>query len=154
MNLSIPYLDDLSLSKIIFVTAVVFTASILSSLISLKRFPALKPFKRVLIWSIALILILSNLGFNVSSLIAGLGIGGVAIALGVQETLNSFFSSLTIIADKSFKVGDLIKVVGSEEGEVLKIGFRSTVIKSKNGKIFIIPNKLLANSIIEKNAKI
>lgn len=154
MNLSIPYLSELSLSKLIFVAVVIFAAFILSSAISLKRVPALRPFKRILIWSVALILILSNLGFNVNSLIAGLGIGGVAIALGVQETLNSFFSSVMIIADKSFKVGDHIKVAGSEEGEVLKIGFRSTLVKTKNGKIFILPNKLLASSIIEKNEKI
>lgn len=153
MNLAIPYLNDLSLSKLIFVACVIFGAFVLSSFISLRKVPALRPFKRVLIWSIALILILSNLGFNVNSLIAGLGIGGVAIALGVQETLNSFFSSVMIIADKSFKIGDHIKVAGSEEGEVLKIGFRSTVVRSKD-KIFIIPNKLLAGAIIEKNEKI
>ncbi len=145
MNLAIPYL-----SQIIFIAAVILGAFILSSVISLKKVPVLKPFKRVLIWSIALILILSNLGFNVNSLIAGLGIGGVAIALGVQETLNSFFSSVMIIADKSFKVGDTIKVTGSDGGEVLKIGFRSTVVRSSKNTIFIIPNKLLASSIIEK----
>lgn len=138
------------LSRAIFVAVVIFFAVLANRLLRFKKFPFLRPFRKVLIWVLAILLILSNLGFNISSIIAGLGIGGLAVALGMQSTLESFFSSLTILTEKTFAVGDTIKISGYDEGTVLKIGFRSTVIETDKNRVLIIPNKTLATSVIEK----
>ncbi|MFA5792378.1 MAG: mechanosensitive ion channel family protein [Candidatus Gracilibacteria bacterium] len=103
---------------------------------------------KFLVWSIAFVLILSNLGYNVSSLIAGLGIGGIALALAAQETLSNAFASLSILADKPFKTGDSIKV-GDHTGKVISIGIRSTRIETASGTTVSIPNKLVASLPIE-----
>lgn len=137
------------LSRAAFIVVVILVAMILNR-IKIRRFTFLKPFRKVIVWSFALLLILSNLGFNISSIIAGLGIGGLALALGMQSTLESFFSSLTLLTDKAFVVGDTIKIAGFDEGKVLKIGFRSTILETSNKTILIIPNKTLATGVIEK----
>ncbi len=137
------------LTRSAFIVTVILIAVILNS-IKIRRFTFLKPFRKVMVWSFALLLILSNLGFNISSIIAGLGIGGVALALGMQSTLESFFSSLTLLTDKAFTVGDTIKITGYDEGKVLKIGFRSTILETDKKTILIIPNKTLATGVIEK----
>lgn len=150
MNLAIPYISNLSLEKIIFPLGVILVAIILVKIPFARRFPLIKPFKRFVIWSIAILLILDNFGYDMSTVIAGLGIGGLAIALGTQETLNNFFSSLMLVWDKPFKVHDRIKIKDYEEGEVLKIGFRTTILRGKKN-IIIIPNRILVTSVIEKN---
>lgn len=107
---------------------------------------------RFLIWSIAFVLILSNFGYDVSSLLAGLGIGGIALALAAQETLSNAFASLAILADKPFKIGDTIKV-GEHSGKVLSIGVRSTVLLTKDESIVSMPNKLIASLPVENLSK-
>ncbi len=94
----------------------------------------------IIIWGFAILLILSNIGVNINSLIAGLGIGGIAIALAVQNILGDLFSFLTIHFDKPFKEGDLVKI-GGTLGTVKKIGIRSTRIKAVSGEEIIISNK-------------
>jgi MscS family membrane protein len=138
------------ITKGIFVVVVLALALLARRFIRFRQVPFLKPFRGVLIWGIAFLLILSNLGFNISSLLAAAGIGGIALALGMQSTLESFFSSLTLLTDKAFHVGDTIKIAGYDEGKVLKIGFRSTIVETANKRILIIPNKLLASGVIEK----
>jgi small-conductance mechanosensitive channel len=103
---------------------------------------------KVIVWIVLLLTILSNLGYDVSSLIAGLGISGIAIALAVQSLLGDFISSLSIVADKPFKVGDLISVNGFK-GKVDRIGIRSTLVKSVDGEDLIIPNSELVKSVIQ-----
>ncbi|OGY36412.1 MAG: hypothetical protein A3E36_01490 [Candidatus Andersenbacteria bacterium RIFCSPHIGHO2_12_FULL_45_11b] len=92
------------------------------------------------LWLISLVFILSNLGVNVTSLIAGLGIGGIAIALAAQNILGDLFSSLAIFFDRPFVIGDYI-VVGANSGTVQKIGVKSTRIKALSGEEISIPNK-------------
>ncbi len=133
-----------------FIVTVVLLAVLANRLIRLRKFPMLKPFRSFIIWTLAFLLVLSNLGFNISSLLTGLGVGGLVIALGLQSTLESFFSSLTLIAEKPFTVGDTIKLSGYDEGTVLKIGFRSSILETAAKRILIIPNKLLVSSVIEK----
>jgi len=82
---------------------------------------------------------------NVGSIIAGLGIGGLAIALAAKETLENLFGSFTIFLDKPFMVGDLIQV-GETKGNVEKIGFRSTRIRTLDKKFVTVPNKLVIDS--------
>jgi len=96
------------------------------------------------IWIIAVIFILSNLGFNISSLIAGLGIGGIAIALAVQNVLGDIFSSVSIYLDKPFEVGDFI-IMGDDMGVVKKIGIKSTRLQTLHGEELVISNRELTN---------
>lgn len=138
------------ISRGVFTLVVISVAMLANRFIRFKKFPFLKPFRRILIWVFAVLLILSNLGFDITSIIAGLGIGGLALALGLQSTLESFFSSLTLLTDKAFVVGDTIRITGYDEGKVLKIGFRSTIIETAKKNILIIPNKILATGVIEK----
>jgi small-conductance mechanosensitive channel len=102
---------------------------------------------QTLIWVITLILILDNLGINVSGLLAGLGIGGVAVALAVQNILGDLFSSLSIVLDKPFEVGDFI-VAGDFMGSVEKIGIKTTRLRSISGEQIVLSNSDLLSSRI------
>ncbi|HSX24964.1 MAG TPA: mechanosensitive ion channel family protein [Candidatus Andersenbacteria bacterium] len=95
------------------------------------------------LWLTALLFILSNLGINVNSLIAGVGIGGIAIALAAQNILGDLFSSLAIFFDSPFVIGDYI-VVGANSGTVQKIGIKTTRIRALSGEEISIPNKDIA----------
>ena len=103
---------------------------------------------RALLWVSALLLILSNIGINVTSLIAGLGIGGVAVALALQSILGDLFSSLAILLDKPFKIGDFI-AVGDKMGHVERVGIKTTRIKLLEGEELIVANSNLTNSQIQ-----
>ncbi len=103
---------------------------------------------RIAVWGFAVILVLSNLGYDVTSLVAGLGIGGVALALAAQETLSNAFGYLSIIIDKPFKVGHEI-TVDKYTGKVLSMGLRSTRIQTKDKVVVYIPNKTMAALPIE-----
>ncbi|MFC1774805.1 mechanosensitive ion channel family protein [Nanoarchaeota archaeon] len=107
---------------------------------------------KISIWFIAALLILSNLGYNISTLIAGLGIGGIAIAFALQNVLTDIFASFSIYFDKPFKVGDYI-VVGADDGIVKKIGIKSTRITTLRGEELVISNKELTESRIHNYKK-
>ncbi|MFI5347864.1 MAG: mechanosensitive ion channel family protein [Elusimicrobiota bacterium] len=100
------------------------------------------------IWMAALLFALSNLGFNVTSLLAGLGIGGVAVALAAQAILGDLFSAVAIYLDKPFVVGDSIKV-GDFFGTVQHIGVKTTRIRSLGGELLVFPNSSLTSSRIQ-----
>ncbi|WP_165305072.1 mechanosensitive ion channel family protein [Pedobacter sp. SYP-B3415] len=85
---------------------------------------------------------------NVLTLITGLGIGGIAIALAAKESLENLLGSFTIFLDKPFTVGDLVKVDGVE-GTVEKVGFRSTLIRSSDKTMVTIPNKAMIDGVLE-----
>ena len=103
---------------------------------------------KVILSIIVLLWILQLSGYNISSLLAGLGIGGLAMALGLQDTLSNFFGSISIFADRPFIVGDMVKI-GEIQGTVEEIGFRSTRIRTFEATLVSIPNKTVANSIID-----
>ncbi|MCF7798649.1 mechanosensitive ion channel family protein [Candidatus Woesearchaeota archaeon] len=111
-------------------------------------YPVLKRLINFLIYVIAIIVILRNLGFEVSSLLAGLGIGGLAFALAAQDILGNMFAGIAIISDKPFKVGDRILVDG-QDGFVRKIGLRTTALETFDGTNIIMPNRRLADSVLE-----
>jgi small-conductance mechanosensitive channel len=94
---------------------------------------------RVAVFALATLLALDNLGVNITALVAGLGIGGIAIALAVQTVLGDLLASLSITLDKPFRVGDLLRV-DDVEGVVEFIGVRSTSIRSLSGEEVIIAN--------------
>lgn len=102
---------------------------------------------RVVIWSVVVLLVLSNLGVEISTLIAGLGVGGVAAALAVQNVLGDLFASLALYFDRPFDIGDFI-VVGNDNGNVLHIGMRSTRVRSLSGEEIVFPNADLMQSRI------
>ncbi len=103
---------------------------------------------KIAIWSLGIALALSNLGINISSLIAGLGIGGIAVALALQNILKDLFSSFSILLDKPFEIGDFI-VVGSDMGTVEKIGIKTTRLRSLDGQQLIIANNELTNARVQ-----
>jgi len=102
---------------------------------------------RMALWAGGALFILDNLGINITAFIAGLGIGGVAIALASQAILGDAFSSFAIFMDRPFEVGDFI-VVGDFMGEVEHIGFKTTRIRSLGGEQLIFPNSDLTTSRI------
>ncbi|MCB9802398.1 mechanosensitive ion channel family protein [Candidatus Nomurabacteria bacterium] len=99
---------------------------------------------RIILWTLGLILVLANLGINVNSLVASLGIGGLAVALAMQNILSDLFSSFSIYLDKPFQVGDFIKV-GSDMGVVEKIGLKTTRLRTLLGEQLVISNKELTS---------
>ncbi len=105
-----------------------------------------------ILWIIAFILILSNLGYNVTTLVAGLGIGGVAIAFALQSILGDIFASFSIYLDKPFKKGDYI-IFGAEEGTVKKIGIKSTRVEALQGQEIVVSNKTLTETIVHNYKK-
>jgi len=100
------------------------------------------------LWVFGVVLILSNFGINVTSLVAGLGIGGIAVALAVQNILGDLFSSFAIFFDKPFEVGDTIQV-GQDRGTVEKIGIKTTRVRSLQGEEIVISNKELTSARIQ-----
>ncbi len=110
--------------------------------------PIIKSTMQVAVILIGGILILQNTGYEVSSLIAGLGIGGLAIALAAQETVSNIFGTLVMFTDKPFKVGDWVQF-HDVDGDVESIGFRSTRVRTWAKSIKVIPNKMLTSEIIE-----
>lgn len=100
---------------------------------------------RFVLWSVGLMLVLSNLGIDVTSLVASLGIGGMAMALASQGVLTDLFSAFALYSDKPFRIGDFI-IVGEHMGTVRHIGLKTTRIEALSGEEVIIPNKELTES--------
>ena len=102
---------------------------------------------RTLVWAVVLLLALDNLGIDVTALITGLGIGGIAVALALQNVLSDLFASLSIVIDKPFVVGDFI-IVGDLLGSVEYVGLKTTRIRSLSGEQLIFSNSDLLGSRI------
>jgi small-conductance mechanosensitive channel len=94
---------------------------------------------RILIWSLLILVALSNLGVNITALLAGLGVGGVAVALALQNVLGDLFASLSIALDKPFVVGDSL-VIDTYIGKVEHIGIKTTRLRSESGEQIILSN--------------
>lgn len=107
---------------------------------------------KAILWLIAILLIISNLGYDVTALVAGLGIGGVAIAFALQSILGDIFASFSIYFDKPFQVGDYI-VFGDNEGTVKKVGIKSTRILALAGQEIVISNKNLTDMTVHNLKK-
>jgi small-conductance mechanosensitive channel len=102
---------------------------------------------RLLIWSVILLVALDNFGVDVTALITGLGIGGVAIALALQTVLGDLFASLSIVLDKPFVIGDFI-TVGEFSGTVEHVGLKTTRVRSLSGEQVVFSNSDLLNGRI------
>ena len=102
-------------------------------------FNIIKWFISVAVWSVALLLILDNVGADVTALLAGLGIGGIAIGIAAQGVFRDLFSSLSIVIDKPFQVGDTVRY-GDSWGIIEDIGLKTTRVRAKTGEQMIISN--------------
>ncbi len=102
---------------------------------------------RIVIWSVVLLLALDNLGVNITALVAGLGVGGIAVALALQTILGDLFASLSIVLDKPFVVGDFL-IVGDLMGSVEYVGLKTTRLRSLSGEQLVFSNSDLLNSRI------
>jgi MscS family membrane protein len=110
--------------------------------------PIVQKSLRVVVILLALVMIIQNLGYSVSSLLAGLGLGGLAFALAAKDSLSNVFGSLTIFTDRPFQIGEWIKTP-SVEGVVEDVGFRSTRVRTFEKTLVTIPNSKIANDVIE-----
>ncbi len=102
---------------------------------------------KILIWTVALLLFLDNIGVKITTIVASLGIGGIAIAFAAQAILEDLFSFVTIFFDRPFEIDDFI-VVGEQMGTVEHIGIKTTRVRSLSGEQLIFSNKDLTNSRI------
>jgi len=106
-----------------------------------------KSFK-VFVVVIGIVFVADNLNVDVSSLLAGLGLGGLAFALAAKDLLGNFFGSLTVLLDRPFHIGDWV-IIGDVEGTVEEVGFRSTRIRTFYNSLITLPNALLTTSKID-----
>lgn len=105
-------------------------------------------FLKLILWILGALLILSNMGVNVVSILAGLGIGGLAVSLALQNILGDLFSSFSIAMDRPFQEGDFI-IIGKDMGTVKKIGLKTTRIETLQGEELVISNNELTTSRVQ-----
>ncbi|MFO7609129.1 MAG: mechanosensitive ion channel family protein, partial [Candidatus Krumholzibacteriia bacterium] len=113
--------------------------------------PLLRKAAKVMTAILGFITVVQNLGYSVSGLLAGLGIGGLAFALAAKDTVANLFGSLTIIIDRPFRIGDRVTIDGTD-GVVEEIGLRSTRIRTLAKTLVTMPNQGLANATIENHS--
>jgi small-conductance mechanosensitive channel len=101
----------------------------------------------ILIWGIGIVFLLDNLGFKISAVVTGLGIGGVAVALAAQAVLKDFFSYFVIFFDRPFEIGDAI-TIGDNTGTVEQIGIKTTKLRALSGEQIVFANADLTDSRI------
>jgi MscS family membrane protein len=111
--------------------------------------PFVRKFLKIVTIVIGILFLIRNMGYDITSLVAGLGIGGLAFALAAQPLLSNLFGGLAIIADKPFQIGDRIRVDQKFEGYVKEIGMRSTVISTPVGTKIFLPNNMIATTSVE-----
>lgn len=114
--------------------------------------PLLKSLVKIVLLTFAILIILSNLGYDVTALLAGLGIGGIAIAFAAKDILENLISGVTIFIEKPFKMGDTLKT-SEGLGSVEEIGIRSTKIRTFDNTVIVIPNRLLSTNAVENISK-
>lgn len=111
--------------------------------------PLLRKTAKVFIAAMGLIFVAETMEMSISSLLAGLGLGGLAFALAAQDTLKNLFGSLTVVIDRPFQVGDWVVIDGGVEGTVEEVGFRSTRIRTFYDSVVSLPNALLLTSKVD-----
>lgn len=110
--------------------------------------PIMRKGIKIIIWCVAIIVALNNAGYNVAALLAGLGIGGLALAMAAKDTVANIFGGFTILTDKPFKLGDRVQVAGFD-GTIEEIGLRSTRLRTLEGRLVTIPNMKFSDSPVE-----
>lgn len=111
--------------------------------------PMLKTTSKVMVVSFGALIVAHSLAFDVASILAGLGIGGVAVALAAKDTISNLFGSVTVLIDRPFQIGDYVSLEKTIEGTVEQVGFRSTRLRTPYNSLVTIPNSVLANMAID-----
>jgi MscS family membrane protein len=111
--------------------------------------PLLKKSAKVLVVSFGALFVAHSMAFDVASILAGLGIGGVAIAFAAKDTIANIFGSVTVIIDRPFYIGDYVSLEKGIEGTVEQVGFRSTRLRTPYNSVVTVPNSVLANMSID-----
>lgn len=126
-----------------------FRASLTESKSDDQMVPFVKELSKIITIIFAIFVVMGSVfELNVATIIAGLGIGGIAVALAAQDTLQNLLGSFTIFADKPFVVGDLVRI-DKYEGTIEKVGFRSTLMRTLDKTLVVIPNKKMVDSPLE-----
>lgn len=110
--------------------------------------PILRRGVKVIIWVMAIIMALDNAGYDITTVLAGLGVGGLALALAAQDSAKNIFGVFTIFTDTPFKVGERVKV-GGYDGTITEIGMRSTKLKTLEGRMVFMPNANFSDKAVE-----
>ena len=110
--------------------------------------PIVRKGGKILIWAIGIVGAIESVGYNVGTIVAGLGIGGLAFAFAAQETIANLFGGVTIFIDSPFVIGDRIKV-GGFDGWVREIGIRTAKLETLDGRRLTVPNAFFSKSVIE-----
>lgn len=107
----------------------------------------------ITVYAIGVLVLLESFGVSISPLITALGVGGLATALALQDTLANLFSGINILVSKQIKMGDFVKLSTGEEGHVVDMNWRNTTMKTRTENMTVIPNKQIASSIITNYAQ-
>lgn len=154
-----PRLEELlrnTLLVIFILTATWTAARIASGLIALYSMTAegalpstsiLRNLVSVFVFSVGILVVLQTLGISITPILTALGVGGLAVALALKDTLSNLFSGLQIIASRQVRVGDYIKLSTGEEGYVADIQWRNTTVRALSNNIIVVPNAILAQTI-------
>jgi MscS family membrane protein len=110
--------------------------------------PILRKGTKLAVWSVGIIVALNNAGYQVGAILAGLGIGGLALAMAAQDTVSNIFGGFTIFADRPFTLNDRIRLDGYD-GTVTEVGLRSTRLQTLAGPVVTIPNSKFSDSAVE-----
>ena len=110
--------------------------------------PMVRKAMKVFVVALGIVWIADNMDMDVGALLAGLGIGGVALALAAKDTVSNFFGALTVLTDRPFEVGDWI-IMGSIEGTVVDVGFRSTRVRTFYDSLITFPNSMLITQSVD-----
>jgi MscS family membrane protein len=110
--------------------------------------PIVRKGSKLAIWAIGIIVALNNAGYDVGAMIAGLGIGGLALAMAAKDTVSNIFGGFTVFSDRPFTLNDRVKVAGFD-GTITEIGIRSTRLQTLAGTVVTIPNSTFADSPVE-----
>ena len=103
---------------------------------------------RIVVYGVGTLIILNKLGISIAPILATLGVGGLAVALGLKDTLSNFFAGFHIVATKQIRVGDYLKLSSAEEGYVNDISWRTTKIRTLAGNLVLVPNAKLTELIV------
>jgi MscS family membrane protein len=110
--------------------------------------PILRKGTRLSVWAVGIIVALNNAGYDVGALVAGFGVGGLALAIAAQDTVGNVFGGATIFADRPFVIGDRVRV-GGYDGVIRDIGIRSSRLETRDGAMVTMPNSKFTDSAVE-----
>ncbi|MDO8998578.1 MAG: mechanosensitive ion channel family protein [Bacteroidota bacterium] len=156
-NSSVLSFSNKTTFAIFILTVSIFTGRVLIKFIKLKTADVsgnspstsiIQNIIRVIVFLIGIMLILRAFGISIAPILTALGVGGLAVALALQETLSNLFAGIQIIASKKIRNGDYIKLDSGQEGYVMDITWRNTIIRAIQNNLIIIPNSKLSSAII------